>query len=304
MSSWKEIEELGHHQIKKLGRHVQEYLSMSGDERLLRERRKRRNGYRDHLTAYLVVNLALWLFFAVVAGVLIPAFIVSLFWGIGMAIHTIKHLTWMNEHKADFLSSETRLRLEGKESSMKLLDPAGSSSKGAAGRQDPLLLQCEAAAAQTRERLSGLGAGEVEALAVVDEGLDRVREMLGYKEEVLAALADARADHLEEERQRLIGRLEASRDTDTRTLYQSQLEMLEARAEKAQGLRNLHERMTAYVESYLAALTNLRMDAARIKVVDLPQGAELTNVLKPVRQLEQQMEGMRAAIQEVARITR
>lgn len=310
MSSWKDVEKVVIKTLEEGGKRIQEKLSVTPEEKLLTQRAKRKQGWEGHRNAYVLVNIAVWLFSILVLHNVRLTFLaggMTIFWGMGLAFHTLAYRAWLSQHRAPLQVAESAIRAQGKVSAYHLLEnpPAVSSLESGAvvdaSTSNPLLARCLAAAEQTRKSLHDLGPAEVEALAVVDEGMERIKGLLTQQESIQRALEQAQPHTLESDRARIAQRLQASTDADTITLYQSQLEMLEARAQKVKALAGLMERIEAYAESYLTALTNLRMDAAQIRAADMPGGSELTKQLQSARQLERQMEGMRQAAQEVTR---
>lgn len=307
MSSWKDVERVVIKTIEEGGKRIQEKLSVTPEEKLLMQRAKRKQDWEGHRNAYILVNIALLLFFTLVVHSIRPIVPMTIFWGMGLAFHSLSHRKWMTQHQVPLQLAESAIRAQGKVSVYHLLEnppQVTTSESGAlvdAQTSNPLLARCLAAADQTRKSLHDLGPAEVEALAVVDEGMERIKGLLTQQESIQRALEQAEPHTLESDRARIAQRLQASTDADTIALYQSQLEMLEARAQKIKALSGLMERIEAYAESYLTALTNLRMDAAQIRAADMPGGSELTKQLQSARQLERQMEGMRQAAQEVTR---
>lgn len=309
MSNWKDVEQVVIKALEEGGKRVQEKLSVTPEEKLLRERHRREQGWIGHRNSYMVVNIALWLFFALVVHRLQPAMATSIFWGIGVSLHYLGLQNWLNVKGPELKAAEAWAVAEGKSHLYPLLispEPTllggpAAVSEALAGRH-PLLVKAENAAEQTRKSLEGLGAAEIEALAVVNEGLDRVRNLLSQLSAIEKALGEAEPQSLTEELNRTRERIKASQDEDTRSLYQSQLEMLQSRADKIRTLEGLRERILIYAESYLTALTNLRMDAAQVRASDVPGAGDVKRQLNSARALEKQMEGMRNAAREVSRM--
>lgn len=302
MSEWKEVEELGKSTLKAMGKKLKRKLDETPEEKLLVQRHRMKEGFASHLNAFLMVNMALWAFFLVIAHNFRPAFITTVFWGIGMGIHALNHRRWLRVNQPRLSAAEAFIRSQGRPELHHLLDASGKSDPLALPvPAHPLLAKAEDAAEATRKSLVGIGAAEVEALAIVTSGLDRVRELVGQLLAIQQALTEAATEDVDYEEARLKTRLEATTDADARELYRSQIELLEARKDKARVLRGLKERIEAYAESYLVALTNLRMDAAQLKAAASSSSGDGVAPLAGARELEKQMDGMRRAALEVER---
>lgn len=325
MSSWKELEKVGLTILEEGGKRLQRKLTITEEEKLLELRYRKRKAWEGHRNAYWVVCLALTFMLALVAKTPIPGIVTALAWGIGFTLHTLNHRAWRAAYHTRLLAAERVIREHERTDLYHLLengtepsllpsfslpspletDPVITSpsvpSLSSGEQAHPLQLKCAAAAEQTRAALQGLGASEVDALAYIDEGLERVRSLLNQESAIRDALREAEPEKLDSERRRVRQKLDASSDPDTRALYEQQLELLAARDEKVRALTGLQERIEAFAESYLASLTNIRMDAASIKASDLPQGGELSKQLQSSRALEKQLEAMRRASAEVAR---
>lgn len=323
MSSWKELEKVGLTILEEGGKRLQRKLTITEEEKLLELRYKKRKAWEGHRNAYWVVCLALTFILALVAKTPLPGIITALGWGIGFTLHTLNHRAWRAEYHTRLLAAERVIREHERTDLYHLLEhgqepsllpifslpspletvpaPPSAPALSSGEQAHPLQLKCAAAAEQTRAALQGLGATEVDALAYIDEGLERVRSLLNQESAIRDALREAEPDKLDSERRRVRQKLDASSDPDTRALYEQQLELLGARDEKVRALTGLQERIEAFAESYLASLTNIRMDAASIKASDLPQGGELSKQLQSSRTLEKQLEAMRRASAEVAR---
>lgn len=325
MSSWKELEKVGLTILEEGGKRLQRKLTITEEEKLLELRYKKRKAWEGHRNAYWVVCLALTAMLTLVAKTPIPGIVTALGWGIGFMLHTLNHRAWRTEHHTRLLAAERVIRENERTDLYHLLEegrePSLIPSFGVIGPMEvgttpaspkapalsagppvhPLQQKCEAAAEQTRTALQGLGLSEVDALAYIHEGLERVRSLLNQESAIRAALREAEPEKLDGERRRVRQKLDNSSDPDTRALYEQQLELLAAREEKVRALNGLLERIEAFADSYVTSLTNIRMDAASIKASDLPQGGELTRQFQSSRALEKQLEAMRRASAEVAR---
>lgn len=302
MSEWKEVEELGKSTLKAVGTKLKRKLEETPEELLLVKRHRMKQGLSSHLNAFLMVNLALWAFFLVIAHNFRPAFITTVFWGIGMGIHALNQRSWLKANASRILAAEAFIRSQGKADLQYLVSPvSGSAPLALPAPVHPLLTRAEEGAEATRKALVGIGPAEVDALATVTAGLERVRELVGQLQAIQQSLIEASAEDVDYEVARLRTRLEATTDADARELYRTQLEMLSARKEKAQVLRGLKERIEAYGESYILSLTNLRMDAAQIKAASSSSATVHSGPLQGAQALEKQMDGMRRAAMEVER---
>lgn len=307
MSQWKDVEQVVIKALEEGGKRVQEKLSVTPHEKLLRQRRHRQQGWIGHRNAYFVVNAALWLFFALIVHKLQPAMMTSIFWGIGFTLHYLGYRNWLTSHDAELKAAEAWARAAGKyhlypsSETVGALIESGEPVVAPDPERHPLLIKAEGAAEQTRKSLEGLGTAEVEALAVVNEGLDRVRSLLNQLSAVEKALQEADAKTIPVDIARANRGILESQDEDTRSLYRSQLEMLNARADKVKTLEGLKERIVVFAESYLTALTNLRMDAAQLRASDVPGAVDVRRQLTSAKALEKQMDAMRKAASDVAR---
>ena len=305
---------------------------------------RRRMRYRTHVAAWFLSSVALTVMGGLMDGQPEPGLALGLMWGVVVGIHHVRFKGWVDDHRLLHGESlldersgplvvlqrlvELFLRPDGRSPAvtlkstvqairLKLDVPAGplppsspaslataAPSKALPRPSEPLLTRCEQAAARTEQRLESLKALEPAAQSVIREGLERVQELMAYRQDIHSALEDAEAESLEADRERLERRIDSVKDGEAQRLYEVQLSMVNARAYKVTTLRALEERIDAYAEGYLAALTSLRMDAVCLRGAELATDVGFRALLEPVQQLEQQVEAMRAAALEVARVVR
>ena len=273
---------------------------LSPEERLLAERDERQKQWRDHLHAFVSVNIGLFVMniaTAVLSGGFVPWAMFPLFgWGIGLGIHTLNHRAWVFDNQARLTAAEAKLGIAAPTRPM-LAAPATTSD-------DPwpaLLQACEEAVARAHTLVSEVHPAGTAALDDLEEGLatvDRLAEGAQRIQSILDSTMQGSGGGLESQIQALDRRISTIDDPALKETQLANRALLVARRAKINALKADRDRMLAKAQGFLLAVENLHLDAARLNGPEAAEGlsapiSKLTEEVQILRQVDAELKQLK-----------